>query len=240
MFALNVFVNSPGLESIKADLIFYYPEIKSSHRCEALARGLGFRTYASLLAQLQTAGDVSASASGAKFGSYLKEHGFDAKPDSFYWAVARLAIAAVMRQEPKLTSWGYGIGPRERNDDGTRVSSDEHQHKFDLCRKELLGDAEEFLQALSFLSRLHSAKNISTAANSYSLKHMAEEDDGIYPDGETINTNYVSNGALIAAAIHSGYRYRTHRDGLGGTSLNVSFNMPTRLVHNLDRQIRGR
>ncbi|MBN9554694.1 MAG: hypothetical protein J0H61_08490, partial [Alphaproteobacteria bacterium] len=92
---------------------------------------------------------------------------------------------------------------------------------------------------LAFLSKVQPSKTISTAAGSYRLKHIAENFCAQYPTGERIQTNYVSNGAMIAAAIHRGFRYRRHQDGFGDYSINVSFNMAKSLVRKLDKEIRN-
>ena len=50
MFVLRIPVTLSAIELIKADLTKHLSEVKSSHRVEAIGRGLGFRTYAALLA----------------------------------------------------------------------------------------------------------------------------------------------------------------------------------------------
>ncbi|MDA9440194.1 hypothetical protein XH98_13890 [Bradyrhizobium sp. CCBAU 51745] len=55
------------------------PDVKSSHRVEALARGLGWSTNASMRAALAAAPTGAAPDEGA-FRDYLRLHSFDA-PD---------------------------------------------------------------------------------------------------------------------------------------------------------------
>ena len=51
MFTLKILIAfAEQVDSMKADLAKYLPHIKSSHRVEALARALGFKTYAALRA----------------------------------------------------------------------------------------------------------------------------------------------------------------------------------------------
>jgi hypothetical protein len=88
VFALNIPVTFAGIEAIKADLTRALPEVKSSHRCEAIARGLGFRTYAALLAASRLPVPVFATAQGAAFSAYLADHRFDTRSLPFYRAVA--------------------------------------------------------------------------------------------------------------------------------------------------------
>lgn len=47
MFTLTILANTANLAAIKGELLILLPDVKSSHRCEALGRGLGFQSYAS-------------------------------------------------------------------------------------------------------------------------------------------------------------------------------------------------
>jgi len=69
--------------------------------------------------------------------------------------------------------------------------------EFDLKRAELLSDdgVREFLLARRYLKQFAHRKSINRRAHSYRLKHSAEAEGGAY----------VSNGALIAAAIDLGF-----------------------------------
>ena len=53
MFVLRISVAPSAIERIKVQLTQSLPDVKSSHRVEALGRGLGFRTYAALRAVSQ-------------------------------------------------------------------------------------------------------------------------------------------------------------------------------------------
>lgn len=98
--------------------------------------------------------------------------------------------------------------------------------------------AEEFLLSLAFLSQVHPTKTIRPNTSSYWIKHIAENFVCAYPEGDKLGPQYVSNGALIAAAIHAGFIFKTHTDELGYDSLNVSFNMSRRFLDDLDCKIR--
>ena len=50
MFVLRIPVTRSHLDALKGGLTKVLPDVKSSHRVEALGRGLGFRTYAALRA----------------------------------------------------------------------------------------------------------------------------------------------------------------------------------------------
>lgn len=235
MFALEITVSPETINYMKAYLTQALPHVKSSHRCEALARGLEFRTYASMLAAARSVGTTKATAKGDLFRNYLSEHSFNEPIKYFYFAVGKVAMASVIEREPNLTHWGYRVGERKRNDQGQRETPSEYSARLVEEQKNLFDDGaiEEFLQALAFLSTLKPAKTISTAAHSYSLKHLAERSRCSYPTGDPIEKSYVANGSLIAAAIYSGFRYRTFKEPWG-YSLNVTFNMSKSEIRKLD------
>ena len=240
MFTLNIPVTSAGLDALKADLTRTLPEVKSSHRCEAIARGLGFRTYAALLSTTRSPDPVIATVHGAAFSAYLAEHRFDVPPHPFYRAVGRVAICAVLEKMPKLTMWGIGVGEPRRKSDGKWESWPDLQAKFIARREELLSDhaVEPFLLSLAFLSRVKPTKTIRKGTGSYWLKHIAENYACTYPEGDKLGPQYVTNGVLIAAAVHAGFNTKTYVDDSGYDSLNVSFNMSKPSLEDLDCEIR--
>lgn len=73
--------------------------------------------------------------------------------------------------------------------------------KYDESRADLLSERgiQEFLRARSYLENFSIRKTINTSRTSYGLKHGAENYH---------NRNYVSNGALIAAAIDLGFKIK--------------------------------
>jgi hypothetical protein len=240
VFTLKVSVTSAGLELIKADLTRALPQIKSSHRCEAVARSLGFRTYAALRVATQSPDSMIATANGAAFSGYLFEHGFGVLPPPFCRAIGRTAIRDVLERTPKLTLWRIGVGRPQRKADGTWENPQECYLRFVRDREMLLNDhaIEQFLRSLAFLARVQPTKTVRSGKSSYELKHIAENYACTYPEGEQLGPMYVSNGALIAAAIHAGFKYKSCVDDLGYELPNVDFNMPRALLEDLDCEIR--
>lgn len=237
MFSLTISLSADALEGIKASLIHSMSEVKSSHRCEAAARGLGFRTYASLRASVQDGTCIQAIVDGKGFASYLREHRFpDAGASRFYIACAQGAIAAVLEKEPMLCWHGIGFGEYQRKSDGSLESMSERRERFYRDRAELCSPhyAEEFLRALDFMSMVERCKNITNVYGSYRLKHIAERAISYYPTGEKLGPNYVSNGAFIAAAIHAGFKWRTSTKPNGEYHPNAKFNMSTRSLRILE------
>lgn len=240
MFILKIPASADGLEFIKTELTHKLPDVKSSHRCEALARGLGFRTYAAALAAAKAEMPIAAHIRGDLFKAYLSDHGFDVRPEWLYRAAAKVALRDVSERTPKLTMWGIGVGRPRRKEDGRWEDFRDMNVKFRQDRAELVSDGavEAFLTSLAFLARVTPTKTIRKGTGSYWLKHIAENYACTYPDGDKLGPTYVANGVLIAAALHAGFKIKTYVDELGYDDLNVSFNMSKPCLEDLDCEIR--
>jgi hypothetical protein len=144
------------------------PDVKSSHRVEALARGLGFQTNAAMREAIR-AGEVFVLADGGPFLSYLRERGFHVDVMHFHRAVASVAVERVMSMETRLCLWGYGIGRLQRRDDGRRETACEHHARFLAQRKQLFSDGalDGFLLSLALLQRIPATKTIRPGTGSY-------------------------------------------------------------------------
>ena len=240
MFVLNIPASADALDAIKAELTRKLPDVKSSHRCEAIARGLGFRTYAAALAavKLETPGTIRVH--GDLFASYLADHGFSVQPKQLYHAAAKVALRDVSERTPKLTMWGIGADRPRRKQDGRWEDFREMNAKFRQERAELIGDGavEAFLACLAFLAHVTPTRTIRRGTGSYRLKHIAENYTCTYPEGDELGPTYVANGVLIAAALHAGFNIKTYVDELGYDDLNVAFNMSKPCLDNLDCEIR--
>jgi hypothetical protein len=240
MFTLRIPLTLAAVDSIKADLRQACPDVKSSHRAEAVARGLGFRTNAALLAALRAPNSAMGMADGGAFTAYLAEHAFEVPPIEFYRAIGRSAMRAVLDREERLTWSGIGVGRPDRKSDGQWETIFEHHDRFLARRAEILDHRviEEFLLALAFLAKVKTTKTVRPDTDSYRLKHIAENYSCNYAEGEPLGPSYVSNGALIAAAIHLGFRYRKYLDDLGYDYPNVTFSLSQRCLDDLDCEIR--
>jgi hypothetical protein len=93
-------VSLAELSSIKAELLRLLPHVKSSHRIEALARGLGWNTYAAMRLDLAQ-GARNRKVDEERFTDYLHTHGFAGIPKNLLrWAIPELAeIEAIWRRE---------------------------------------------------------------------------------------------------------------------------------------------
>jgi len=240
-FTLEIQLHADALDAMKGYLTRALPDVKSSHRCEALARGFAFRTYAAMKA---AASDLSADgtlrATGEHFTDYLREQGFEVAPVAFYRAAALAALLSVHAREPLLTVWGMGVGELRRHDDGRWETYDERMTRVAEARAELVADSstEAFLLALALVQRLTPTTTVRPGSGSYKLKHIAENYLCDYPGGGRLGPRYVSNGLLIAAAVHAGYRHSGSLNRNGFHDINVNFNMSKRAVVDLDCEVR--
>ncbi|MER8395737.1 hypothetical protein [Mesorhizobium sp. M0959] len=240
MFDLKIPFNQSALDRIKGDLTRVLPHIKSSHRCEAIGRGLGFGTYAAALAASAMDRAATVTVRGAPFSFYLETHGFEASPTPFYRAAAKAVLSDIAARNPKLTMWGIGVGRPQRKPDGKLENAHEKYARFLEARQELASDgaAEAFLLSLALLARIAPTKTVRQGTGSYWVKHIAENFACSYPEGEKLGPRYVSNGVLIAAAIHAGFRTKSYVDEYGYDDLNVNFNMSKPFLEDLDCEVR--
>jgi hypothetical protein len=224
---LYVPVSRETIIAIKSDLFQSFAQIKSSLLSEAIARGLGYNTHASLLSETNSGAVREQAVSGLAFANFLHERGYSVDSKSIDHAAARVAIRKVMDREPRLTYWGIGIGRYRRGCDGTEETTIEHRARFLYERERLLADTSiaEFLQSLVLVQQIKPIKSINSRSGSYGLKHRAEKLSSAYPDGTGLCRGYVANGSLIAAAIYAGFIYKTYVDALGFVDVNVAFNM---------------
>lgn len=234
MFELRIPLTLAAITSIKADLTKALPVVKSSHRVEAIARGLGFQTNAAMRASVGTNVPLHVNVRWEPFASYFSEKGFEVDATAFFHACARVAMEGVVRTIPRLTILGIETGQRERNPDGTKETLEQYRERVGQERAELFGrhGIEEFLLSLALLARVKPVKSISQS-DSYWIKHIAENFACTYPHGPKLGPRYVANGALIAAAAHAGFVVREYPG-----SPNASFNMSKRTLVDLDCQMR--
>lgn len=239
MVELTVTLNPQTLDRLKAGLRLTAPEMKSSHRVEALARGLGFASNAELRSSLNLGGHPRRVMPEA-FSAYLTERELPGSASLLLRAVAYAIILNVMDLDDRIHKWGWGCGRPERRDDGRWETNEEHYARFLGYRDELKSvfAAEQVLRAIAFLSKVPATRTIRPDSDSYRLKHIAENMACCYPDGEELGPAYVANGPLIVAAVHLGFRYRTARDRDGWEWPNVTFNMSKAHLLELDIEIR--
>lgn len=235
MFNLSLPVTLSTLDPTKLALTKALPQVKSSHRSEAMARGFGFNTHAAFLAAARSGEDRIATLDGEAFTGYLARHDFNVPGSALYRAGAKAALQNIAERFPRLAARGFGMGDW----DSDKTPAERHRD-FEKSRAELVSDyaVEPFLASLAFLSRVERTKTIRPATHSYWLKHVAENYACTYPDGETLGPVYVPNGLLIAAAAHAGFDVKPNTDEYGRETLNARFNMAKVSLYDLDCEIR--
>jgi len=131
---------------------------------------------------------------------------------------------------------GIGVCGPMRKEKGKWETPRERYARNLESRKEFLSDhvIECFLLSLAVLAPIQPTKPIRLGASSYRLKHISENYVCTYPEGHELGPQCVSSGALIAAAIHAGFKYKTYVCVNVYDLLNVNFNMPKALIKNLD------
>lgn len=234
MVELDIILNPLALDRMKSGLRLIAPTIKSSHRAEALARGLDFQSNAELRARLDGAGARRLDPSA--FNLYLAARGFEAPASLLFRAAAHAITLTAMDRDDRLHKWGWGFGQPKRRDDGRWETPREQYDRMQRYRDELkdIAVADQVLRALAMLANVPATKTVRPDTDSYRLKHIAENFACAYPDGETLGPDYVANGPLIVAAIHLGFRYKTAHDSEGNEWPNVTFNMSQSHLLELD------
>lgn len=243
MLSISIELSKDAHTEIKNDLTKSLPSTKSSHRVEALARSLGFSSNASLLASLNDVMSVSCRADGLAFQAFMSSRNSEVDLNFYYLAIAREAVRAAMNAERRLNEWGIGAGRPKRKPEGGFETPREHFRRMQEARENMTSDyfVKQFLLSTALLARIGTkTKTVRSGAGSYRLKHIAENYASFYPDGSPLGPFYVQDGAMIAAAIHAGFDYKTYVDELGYDVTSVTFNMPKKVIDQLDFEIRGR
>lgn len=225
------------IDWMKADLTKYFPDIKSSHRVEALARALGFKTYASLRAvDLFFDGPIHADVDWAAFNDYLSEKGFRPTAKPLFLAAGRASIRLTLSMKDwdyqNLTREGFGINKSHHEGETPQARAE----RFRKAREDMLSDSsvEEFLRSYSVVSRIPKTRTITKKRGAYNLKHIAEKATIFYPDGETSPPQYVCTGSVIFAALSAGFWFKPPTED----TQSVNFNMLQSAIEDLDCEIR--
>ena len=214
---MKVVATTKTVDAMKAELRRILPETKSSHRAEALARGLGWATNAAMRGALAH-GRTERLLDPTAFENFFDVRGLDNPRRAILDAVLRAQVRAVMSAYVQLTHHGFGIFQR-----GV-LSPAERLVQYIEQREEMLSvpALEEFGRACEFLAGLDRTSAPTRSFSSYNLKHSAERWHRHRGIEGRWNREYVSNGMLLAAAYHLGFQVkRASRDAFTGY-LNVS------------------
>ena len=226
---MKITVIPASIEDMKSDLRTALPTAGSCHRVEALARGLGWRTYAAMLGAV-ISGPAERDVQPAAFVAYMAAQGLVVTADHMIRTACCTQIRAVLAAQEQLTHFGFGLY------DGHRLSVAEWRVQFAENRASMLSDdgIAEFVRARDYLALLDTIKTTNRKHTSYGLKHAAERHHrrGAYADRTT--DAYVSNGMLLAAAYHLGLRVSQ----VSWNSPNAHLNVSSRSVKELDSNLK--
>ena len=218
---MKVLISHADIDPLKSHLLALAPAVKSSHRVEAMARGLGFGSHAALLSELGET-PVPCAVNNGAFGAFLKDRGGGELPyDTLLEAVirtklsdARTAIAAVLSREPDLCSDGMRTLDRRR-------SAVDNAADFERSRQAMVEARyiPQFIRAAAYLDTQQKSKTATRGPTSYGWKHNAERFHGAAAPGED---PYVSNGMFIAAALHLGFMIKREAANSPNVLINIA------------------
>lgn len=237
--SITLVIDLEGIKSIKRFLKQLCPTEKSSVLTEAIARGLQYKTHASLLAEIKKEGHLKCDSSADAFSSYCRANSANTASSFFLLSLAKVAIQRVLSSFHMIGGDGYGYGQPKRMGDRWETNK-EHYDRFHEGRRNLDSTpiAKEFLRSLCFMDQIPQIKTINTKISSYGLKHIAEKMPCTFADGEVWGPEYVGNAALIIAALHLGLKFRSYRDDRGYDSPNVNFNLSHKAIVDIDCIVR--
>lgn len=216
---MKVYLNPTHVPALKRRLRDALPNLGASVRIEAVARGLGFNTYAGFQARLNT-GHLVADFDEPAFIDFLRERDAHAEPRTLQRCVIRALLEPVIESDARLTTHGFGV-PR-RNYPGEKYAQE-----LTRSRAEFYDDwsCDQFELALEFLQRCDRRKTLNRDFSTYGLKHKAENISREYKIRTELG-DYVSNGLLIVAALYEGFSVQQ----IDWDSLNGVLNISTKSV----------
>jgi hypothetical protein len=190
-------------DRVKTRFRDFVPGLKSATSAEAVARVLGFNSNIALRTALRSVEFLPCVVTPERGVAFLAARGANVEREAFVEAILYGAVFAVQDREPELTSAGFGV-ERERD------PSERWGEQFKRKRAELVSieGIRQVRRALEFLKPFPRTKSIRRAVHSCWLKHLAERHAYVDSDGRTNPPSYVTNGALIAAALILGLSHR--------------------------------
>lgn len=129
-------------------------------------------------------------------------------------AHSRALVELAIQRDPMLTAFGLGVWKQRRM---SRVAFDE---AFAKGRAELFTDRvlDEVETCAAWLSLQRPIKTLNRERGSHSFKHEVER----WVDRTCKEHQYISNGALIAAALGLGFEFKQTEWGSPNVYLNLS------------------
>ena len=210
-------VDSRYLADLKAGAAKHFPQVPPALRTEVLARGLGFRTWASMQASHPTRAMMNIESALA----FAHDRGITIAPLDLHLAMAQATLLRVARLTPNIHWDGikldyFTLSKEELKaihtafpDDQIRVEVlRQRMAKFEASRKKLISGnyAGQVLRAICLVSLLIPTKSVwAGARSSYKLKHIAENLTFHIGGGLVLKPEYIASVDVIIAAIDAGF-----------------------------------
>lgn len=216
-------LTTPTLNLLKKAAKAELGRIKPTRRIEAVARMLGYGTFAALRSDLHN--EPIRSVDGRALVGFFNLPEERCTPIVGHYIMARFATLIVSDLEPLIHRYGYGryslkaetIAWAERK---AFVDSEFETNRAALHEN---GAAEEFLRAYAFVSKIEKIKGFNRKRGSYGLKHDAEKRSYRFPDGvELAEPGYVANGMFMIAASYAGFTIFPDPTGGPNARFNIS------------------
>jgi len=178
------------------------PHVNASHRIEAMARGLGFKSYAAFIDKLNN-GVVEETAVETKFQEYMASKAFTVTPRTLSRALARAMMEPHINSDTRITTHGY------RLPDNYGFSGPKYVNEYNRSRAEFYEDwfCDQFELALLFIQHAYRRKTLNRDFSTYKWKHTAENISRKHGIRKDLG-DYVCNGVLIIAALYDGLDVR--------------------------------
>jgi hypothetical protein len=220
LLALPIYLSHRNISIMETALSCGLPTVPREQLLEAIACGLHLEDHSALRQAVASHAAVPVATDGLRFVAHLARYGHAVPVAAFLGAGALSALDMVSRFMPLLGRSGYA------------AFSDQRDFAKDRALLVSPISVPGFLQATRFLQGEPSAASSRPSASSYTLKHLAERQVGVWSDGRRAGPNYVANGELIAAGIYVGRTWA--HDGLG--SPNIMFNVDLKKLERAERK----
>lgn len=215
---------SNSLDILKEAASNQLREIPPARRIEAVSRAIGYKSYAAL--RVANRQDLTVNVEATDVAAALKLENFEVEPLLFHLTMANYSARIAISEYSELNINGMAVVvPRDRTAEIPFSQRSAARQELYLQKKKedqtaLLRADSEVLRAMALCSNIIPIGKRSNYMGSYRLKHTAENLSYKLDDGVILQKSYVSNGAMLAAAIAAGFRlYRPEFD-----SLNAWFN----------------
>ncbi|WP_137454719.1 hypothetical protein [Rhizobium sp. AU243] len=232
MFAIKFSPNLENLTAIDAELCKLLPTTDSPQRIKALRTALrenvsDLRREGNAIYSEEVVVDREA------FQRFQQNLDANCTECSFFQALSIASIRDINELYPQLTIWGWGEDAVGANREKPHTKNDA------INNNKLIHDTSThpFLLSLAFFQKVSVARSVRNHARSDWIKEIAENYSFTLPDGESLGPTYIPHGVFIAAAIHFGLQFQTHKNEEGQYQRYVTFNIHRSSLISLSQEL---